>query len=91
MVKEKTTDDLRQELMTQPDIDSYIKENQEFFCDWSVSELLGQLYEKSGLSKAGLARKAGMSEPKGLCSYLSLLLFSSVLRAVLQVLLYLNS
>ena len=62
MVKEKTTDDLRQELMTQPDIDSYIKENQEFFCDWSVSELLGQLYEKSGLSKAGLARKAGMSE-----------------------------
>ncbi|MBT9683779.1 helix-turn-helix domain-containing protein [Pseudoflavonifractor sp. MCC625] len=62
VVKEKTTDDLRQELMTQPDIDSYIKENQEFFCDWSVSELLGQLYEKSGLSKAGLARKAGMSE-----------------------------
>ena len=36
----KSTDDLRQELMTQSSIDSYIKENRPYFADRSVTELL---------------------------------------------------
>ena len=62
MVKEKATDDLRQELMETAEIDAYLSENQEYFIERDVSELLTALYKKRTLSKAALARKAGMSE-----------------------------
>ena len=61
-MEEKTTDDLNQELMSKDDIDSYIKENRFCFSDRSISELLNTLYDKKDISKAALARKAGMSE-----------------------------
>lgn len=61
-MEEKTTDDLSQELMSKDDIDSYIKENRFYFSDRSISELLNTLYDKKDISKASLARKAGMSE-----------------------------
>lgn len=61
-VKEKSTSDLSQELMRDANIDHYIHENQSFFSDKSVSDLLSQLYEKKTMTKAALARKAGMSE-----------------------------
>ena len=61
-VKEKSTSDLSQELMRNANIDHYIHENQSFFSDKSVSDLLSQLYEKKTMTKAALARKAGMSE-----------------------------
>ena len=61
-MEEKTTDDLNQELMSKDDIDSYIKENRFYFLDRSISELLNALYDKKDISKAALARKAGMSE-----------------------------
>ena len=61
-VKEKSTSDLSQELMRDANIDHYIHENQSFFSDKSVSDLLSQLYEKKTTTKAALARKAGMSE-----------------------------
>ena len=61
-VKDKSTSDLSQELMSEASIDQYIRENQSFFADTSVAELLSQLYEKKTLTKAALARKAGMSE-----------------------------
>ena len=61
-VKEKSTSDLSQELMRDANIDHYIHENQSFFSDKCVSDLLSQLYEKKTMTKAALARKAGMSE-----------------------------
>ncbi len=59
---EKTTDDLRLELMSQSSIDSYLRENQRYFARQSVTELLSALYQKQNCSKAALARKSGMSE-----------------------------
>lgn len=61
-MEEKTTGDLSQGLMNHGDIDSYLKDNQPFFTDLSVTELLVALYEKKTVAKAALARKAGMSE-----------------------------
>ena len=43
-MREKTTDDLKRELMNAADIDVYIKENQALFVDRTVIELLGELY-----------------------------------------------
>lgn len=59
---EKSTGDLTSELMSAASIDSYIKDNQTFFFAQSISELLLELYSKSCISKAALARKSGMSE-----------------------------
>ena len=39
-MKEKTTDDLKRELMNAADIDTYIKKNQALFVDRTVIELL---------------------------------------------------
>ena len=61
-MKVKTTDDLSQALMEQPSIDSYLRENRPFFAGQSIGELLSAYYERTDLSKAALARKAGMSE-----------------------------
>ena len=61
-MKDKMTDDLSQALMEEPSIDSYLRENRPFFAGQSIGELLGAYYERTDLSKAALARKAGMSE-----------------------------
>ena len=61
-MKEKSTDDLSQEMMSQSSIDSYLRDNQPFFANQSVAELLAELYQEKGFSKAALARRAGMSE-----------------------------
>ena len=61
-MKEKTTDDLKRELMSEADLDAYIKEHEALFVDKIVIELLGELYERKSLSKAALAKQAGMSE-----------------------------
>ena len=61
-MREKRTDDLKEELMSQPNLDEYIKKNQPYFSHRTVVDLLGVLYERKGISKAALARKAGMSE-----------------------------
>ena len=61
-MKEKTTDDLKRELMNAADIDAYIKENQAYFVDKTVVELLGELYQRKSVPKATLAKQAGMSE-----------------------------
>ena len=58
----KNTDDLNRELMTSPDIDSYIKDNQAQFTNSQVTEILTELYEQKRMSKAELARRACMSE-----------------------------
>lgn len=61
-MKEKSTGDLCSELMTQPDLDAYLKENEKEFDERSVGEILASVYEKKSISKAALARQAGMSE-----------------------------
>ncbi len=61
-MKEKTTDDLKRELMNAADIDTYIKENQALFVDKTVIELLGELYQRKSVPQAALAKQAGMSE-----------------------------
>ena len=60
-MKEKTTDDLKRELMNAADIDAYIKENQALFVDKTVVELLGELHQRKSVPKATLAKQAGMS------------------------------
>ena len=58
----KNTDDLGSELLSQPNLDKYLKSNQTSFFDWDVSELLSRLYEQKNISKASLARCANISE-----------------------------
>lgn len=61
-MEEKTTTDLSCDLMSEPDLDSYLSENQAFFSDQSIAQLLSECYRNCTLSKAALARRAGMSE-----------------------------
>lgn len=61
-MEKKSTDDLRQELMDQPDLDAYIHENREFFDDAEMLEMLTQLYDRRSISKADLARNSCISE-----------------------------
>ena len=61
-MKSKSTNDLNEELMQESNIDAYINDNRQFFSDQSIAELLTELYEKKSISKAALARKAGISE-----------------------------
>lgn len=59
---EKSTDDLNQELMTQPNLDQYLTENGACWRRADISVFLTRLHEVCGLSKAELARRAGISE-----------------------------
>ena len=59
---EKSTDDLKQELMEQADLDQYIKENEAFFLETDLTAVLAKLYEARELTKSELARRSGMSE-----------------------------
>lgn len=61
-MRERSTDDLSQELMSQPDLDQYITENEPYFVDVDITVSLAELYGRCGFSKAELARRAGMSE-----------------------------
>ena len=58
----KNTDGLQQELMDSTDLSQFLSRNQEQFVDKSVAELLNHLFEKKSISKAALAKQAGMSE-----------------------------
>ena len=61
-MREKPTDNLQEELMRASSIDAYIRDNERTFSAPSIPALLAELYEKKELSKAALARRAGMSE-----------------------------
>lgn len=61
-MEEKSTGDLSHELMSNGSIDSYLRDNQPYFSDLSVTALLLALYDKKSVTKAALARKSGMSE-----------------------------
>ena len=61
-MKESSTQDLSRELMSESNLDAYLSRNQPVFSDEDVANLLNRLYQRTDLSKAALARKAGMSE-----------------------------
>ena len=61
-MKKKNTDGLRQELMASTDLSQFLSRNQEQFVNKNVTELLNYLFEKKNISKAALAKSAGMSE-----------------------------
>lgn len=61
-MSDKTTGDLRQELMEGNSLDSYLRGNADLFVNQDVVALLTGLYEQKHLTKAALARQAGMSE-----------------------------
>ena len=61
-MKKKSTGDLSRELMNQPNLDAYIHANQDIFLESNIAELLSRLYERNPISKATLARRAGISE-----------------------------
>ena len=61
-MKEKSTGDLREELMNAGELDAYLRENENVFLDVSITEFLSELYAKAGITKAELARRAGISE-----------------------------
>lgn len=61
-MSDKTTSDLRQELMEDNSIDTYLQGNAALFVNQDVVALLTGLYEQKHPTKAALARQAGMSE-----------------------------
>lgn len=62
MQKGKSTTDLSQELMETANIDTYLSGNQSYFEYQDLTDLLTELYGRKSISKAALARRAGMSE-----------------------------
>ena len=57
----RDTDSLRSELMETADLDAFLSENADSFHHESVQELLNQLFLKTDLTKAELARRSGVS------------------------------
>ena len=57
----KSTDDLQQALLSTPDLDRFLEENSEKFIHEDVPSILNSMYEKKNISKATLAKQAGMS------------------------------
>ena len=61
-MEEKSTSQLNEELLQASSLSDYVNGNRAAFTEKDVAELLSALYEQKKLSKAALARKAGMSE-----------------------------
>ena len=61
-MKSKSTDDLKRELTSAPDLSLFLADNQENFNQESFHDRLQSLFQKSGLSKAALAKRSGTSD-----------------------------
>ena len=61
-MKHKNTNELQKELTSAPDLSIFLSENQENFNNSNFSELLNELFLKSGMTKATLSKRAGTSE-----------------------------
>ena len=64
---EKTTGDLRNELLSQPHLDEYLKENGDQFVNWGLTEQLMRFFDEKNVSKAAAVQggdcpQVGMSE-----------------------------
>lgn len=60
-MKEKDTNDLQSELMSAPDLGRFLSENEDKFNNETFTDLLQSLFRKKKISKAALAKKAGIS------------------------------
>ena len=58
----KNTDDLRQELMSSPNLDEFLSDNEKNFSNESVPEILNSLLFEKNISIATLAKQSGISE-----------------------------
>lgn len=58
----KNTDELQEELMDSPDLSRFLRDNRDSFRNSSFSQLLQELFDRRDISKATLAKRAGMSE-----------------------------
>lgn len=61
-MKKRNTDELQKELTSSPNLSRFLAENQEQFISENFVDMLQILFQKSGLSKAALAKRAGTSE-----------------------------
>lgn len=61
-MKKKNTDDLQSELTAAPNLSSFLSANREQFVDGDFAGMMQDLFRRSGLSKAALAKRAGISE-----------------------------
>ncbi len=60
-MKPETTVELQHTMLESANIDAYLNSNRPYFSEQDVPELLTELYEKKSISKADLARNAGIS------------------------------
>ena len=61
-LKNAKTEDLKEGLIKADDLDAFLSQNSDSFDETDAQELLRSLLERSGLSKAELARRSGVSE-----------------------------
>lgn len=61
-MKKKNTGDLQEELTSAADLNCFLQKNKEQFVTQPFCELLQNLFQQSGLSKAVLAKRSGTSE-----------------------------
>lgn len=61
-MKEKNTDTLLDELTSTPNLSKFLAANQEQFINESFVEMLQTMFQKSGLTKAALAKKSEISD-----------------------------
>lgn len=61
-MEKKNTEELQKELSSAPNLSRFLSMNQEQFSSESFVDMLQMLYQKSGLSKAALAKRAETSE-----------------------------
>ena len=61
-MKEKRTDDLKQELMSVPSLEKYLSENRDSFKVESTAAMLSRLIDERKIAKSTVARESGMSE-----------------------------
>ena len=61
-MKEKRTDDLKQELMSAPDLTQFIKENERYFIEKDMAGYLQEIFQQKNISKSSLAKRANISE-----------------------------
>lgn len=59
---ERNTDDLKQELMSTPDLDQFIQNNQAYFIEKGLANYLQEILQKKKISKSSLAKRANISE-----------------------------
>ena len=59
---ERNTDDLKQELMSAPDLTQFIKENERYFIEKDMAGYLQEIFQQKNISKSSLAKRANISE-----------------------------